>query len=170
MAAARVLAEAVVGPKPKIEEEIEAVLGDNQMAKAVENVAEAVLDAPVITQGGVEVRGQGGGWVGWSGRAGARVEWGGAPARRARAVQRDRGHGVPASLHGACIHQPPSTHPHSPPRQLPPSPPFSVSVNYLFVLAAVVFVVFICDRTMRAKVPKTIVTREFKSFQVRTNY
>ena len=41
-----------------------------------------------------------------------------------------------------------------------------MSVNYLFVLAAVVLVVFICDRVMRAKVPKTIVTREFKSFQV----
>ena len=34
------------------------------------------------------------------------------------------------------------------------------------LLAAVVLVVFICDRVMRAKVPKTIVTREFKSFQV----
>ena len=56
--AARALTEAAaaaIGPKPKIEEEIEAVLGDNQVAKAVEGVAEAVLDAPVVTEGGVEV-------------------------------------------------------------------------------------------------------------------
>ena len=33
------------------------------------------------------------------------------------------------------------------------------------VLAAVVLVVIVCDRTMHARVPKTIVTREFKSFQ-----
>ena len=105
MEAARVLAESVVGPKPKIEEEIEAVLGDNQVAKAVENVAEAVLDAPVVTEGGVEVRGEEGGGGGADGVPRGVHAW----CRAAMAMAQ------PPSKAHAFANPPPSTRPKLPP-------------------------------------------------------